>query len=101
MKSGVICTLKGCRLLSRHQGREAAARLKGKEETVTIYDLLDRVNDVRQRHADIGEWTMHVEVPDGCNAWTTLALEEITVDAVNKRILLRAWSDEIDGPETE
>ena len=68
---------------------------------MTIYDLLDRVNDVRQRHPDIGEWTMHVEVPDACNAWTSLALEEITVDAVKKRILLRAWSDEIDGPETE
>ena len=68
---------------------------------VTIYDLLDRVNDLRQRHPEIGEWTMHVEVPDGCKAWDTIALEEISVDTVNKRMLLRAWSDDIDGPETE
>jgi hypothetical protein len=40
-----------------------------------------------------------------CRMLATLGLawplEEITVDAVKKRILLRAWSDEIDGPETE
>jgi hypothetical protein len=36
---------------------------------VTVYDLLDRLNDLGQRHSDIGEWTMHVEVPDGCKAW--------------------------------
>jgi hypothetical protein len=66
---------------------------------LTINDLLERVIDVRQRHSEIGEWAMHVEVPDGCNEWANIALEEITVDTVNKRVLLRAWSDEIDGPE--
>ena len=68
---------------------------------LTINDLLERVIDVRQRHPEIGEWAMHVEVPDGCKEWANVALEEITVDTVNKRLLLRAWSDEIDGPDEE
>jgi hypothetical protein len=50
---------------------------------LTINDLLERVIDVRQRHPEIGEWAMHVEVPDGCKEWANIALEEITVDTVN------------------
>jgi hypothetical protein len=68
---------------------------------LTINDLLERVIDLRQRHPEIGEWAMHVEVPDGCKEWANIALEEITADTVNKRLLLRTWSDEIDGPEEE
>jgi hypothetical protein len=68
---------------------------------VTVFDLLERLTDVRQRHPDIAEWSLHVIVPDGCDEWANIALEEIEIDTPNKRVTLRAWSDDIDGPDDD
>ena len=66
---------------------------------MTVFDLLDRLADVRQRHPDLGDWSLNVLVPDGCNAWANIALEEVEIDLPKKQVTLRAWSDGIDGPD--
>jgi hypothetical protein len=68
---------------------------------VTVFDLLERLGDVRQLHPDIADWALHVVVPDGCAEWAHIALEEIEIDSVNKRVRFRTWSDDIDGPDDD
>jgi hypothetical protein len=66
---------------------------------MTVFDLLGRLTDVRQGHPDITDWSIKVVVPDGCDTWATIALEEVEIDVANRQVILRAWSDEIDGPD--
>jgi hypothetical protein len=66
---------------------------------VTVFDLLDRLADVRQRHPNLTDWSIKVLVPDGCAAWAAIALEEVEIDVPNQQVTLRAWSDDIDGPD--
>ena len=66
---------------------------------MTVFDLLGRLTDVRERHPDLVDWSIKTIVPDGCAAWATIPLEEVEIDVPNRQVILRAWSDEIDGPD--
>jgi hypothetical protein len=68
---------------------------------MTVFELLERLTDVRERHPDVTDWSMSVIVPDGCTAWASIALAEIEIDVPKKQVVLRAWSDEIDGDDDE
>jgi hypothetical protein len=68
---------------------------------MTVLDLLERLTDVRGRHPDITDWSMSVVIPDGCEAWANIPLEEIEIDVAHKQVTLRAWSEQIDGEDGE
>jgi hypothetical protein len=94
---------KGLRRKSRNKRRSCIKRAPdlGGKFIVTVFDLLDRLTDVRQRHPDLTDWPIHVVVPDGCVAWANIPLEEVEMDVANKKVTLRAWSERIDGPDDD